>query len=77
MQVSLERDLKLHVEEEPLVPKEEEPQIDAEQLHVEDLVVETSTHVDTSRDEWKFSREVDKLMLEVRENVGQPSSQHR
>ena len=30
MRVSLERELKLHVEEELLVPKEEEPQIDVE-----------------------------------------------
>ena len=30
MQVSLERDLKLHAEEEILVPKEEEPQTNAE-----------------------------------------------
>jgi len=28
MRLSLERELKLHVEEELLVPKEEEPQID-------------------------------------------------
>ena len=50
MRLSLERELKLHVEEELSVPKEEEPQIDVEQLHAEDPVVETSTHVVSSRD---------------------------
>eukprot|EP00253_Pinus_taeda_P013578 PITA_13578 len=50
MQVSLERELKFHADEEPSVPKEEEPQIDAEQPHAEDLGVETSTHANTSRD---------------------------
>ena len=53
MRVSLERELKLHAEEECLVPKEEEPNIDAEQPHVEDPVVETSTHAESSRDGWK------------------------
>ena len=33
MRVSLERELQLQAVEEQLVPKEEEPQIDAEQLH--------------------------------------------
>lgn len=44
------------------------------QPHVEDPGVETSTHVDTSRDGQKHSREVDRLMLDAWENVGQPSS---
>ena len=70
MQVSLERELKLHAEEELSVPKEEEPQIDAKLPHAEDLGVETSTHAETSRDGRKRSREADKLMLDVRENVG-------
>ncbi len=39
--------------------------------------METSTHVETSRDGSKRSREADKLMLDARENVGQPSSQRR
>ena len=47
------------------------------QLHAEDLGVETSTHAETSRDGRKRSREADRLMLDVRENVGQQSSQHR
>ena len=74
MRVSLERELKLHAEEELSVPKEEEPQIDAEQSHVEDLGVETPTHAETFRDERKCLREVDMLMMDARENVGQPSS---
>lgn len=76
MQVSLERELKLHADEEPFVPKEE-PQIDAEQLHAEDPGVETSTHADTSRDGRKHSREADRLMLDARQNVEEPSSQRR
>jgi len=50
MQVSLERELNLHADEEPSIPKEEEPQIDVEHPHAEDLGVETSTHAETSRD---------------------------
>eukprot|EP00253_Pinus_taeda_P004472 PITA_04472 len=77
MRVSLERELKLHVEEELSVPNEEKPQIDVEKLHVDDPGVETSTHAKTSRDGRKRSREVDRLMLDAQENVGQPSSQRR
>ena len=39
--------------------------------------METSTHAETSRDGWKCSKEVDRLMLDALENVGQPSSQRR
>jgi len=39
--------------------------------------VETSTHAESSKYGQKFSREADNLMLDVRENVGQPSSQRR
>ena len=60
--------------EELLVLKEEEPQTDAEQPHVEDPGVDTSTHAESSRDGWKRSREADRLMLDVGENVGQPFS---
>ena len=70
MQVSLERELKLHADEELVVPKDEDPQIAAEQLHAEDPGVETSTHAKTSKDGQKRSREADRLMLDVRENVG-------
>ena len=66
MRVSLERKLKLHAEEELLVPKEEEPQTDVEQLHTEDPRVETSTHAESSRYGQKCSREADILMMDAR-----------
>jgi len=43
MQVSLEREIEIHADEEILTPKVEEPQIDVDQPHVEDPRVETST----------------------------------
>ena len=44
MRESLERDLKLHGDDdELLVPKEEEPPDDVDQPHAEGLRVETST----------------------------------
>ena len=60
-----------------MVPKEEEPQTDAEQPHEEVPRVETSTQAESSRDGRKRTREVDKLLEDVRENVGAPSSQCR
>jgi len=60
-----------------LIPKEEEPPTDAEQPHVEVPGVETSTHVESSRDGWKHSRESHRLLMDVRENVGEPYSHHR
>ena len=60
-----------------LVPKEEEPQTDAEQPHTEVPGVETSTQAKSSRDGWKRTREADRLLSDARENVGEPSSQHR
>lgn len=48
-----------------------------DQPHVEDPVVETTTPGESSRDGQKRSREADRLMLDVRENMGQPSSQRR
>jgi len=56
MRVSLERELQIQVVEELLVPKEEEPQTDAEQLHAEVPGVETSTQEDSSRDGGKRTR---------------------
>ena len=67
----------MHAEEELLVPKEEEPQTDAEKPHAEVSGVETSTHADSSKDGWKHTREADKLSSDARENVEQPSSQCR
>ena len=63
--------------EELLVPKEEEPQTNVEQLHVEVPRMETSTQAESSRDGWKHTREVDRLLSDARENVGEPSSQYR
>eukprot|EP00253_Pinus_taeda_P029488 PITA_29488 len=60
MRLSLEREIELHADEEPSVPKEEDPQIDAKQLHAEDPGVDTSTHAKTSRDGKKCSREADR-----------------
>ena len=77
MRVSLERELQLQVVEELLVPKEEEPQIDAEQRHIEVPRVETSTQAESSRDGQKSTREADKLLEDAREYVGSPSSHRR
>jgi len=76
--VSLERELKLHGDdEELLVPKEDEPPNAVDQPHAKISVVEITTGGDSSRDRRKCSREADRLMQDVRENVGQPSYQHR
>ncbi|MCY6488101.1 hypothetical protein, partial [Actinobacillus pleuropneumoniae] len=74
MRVSLERELELHADEEILAPKVEEPQIDVEKPHVEDLGVETSTQADSSREGRKCTREADRLLDDARENVGAPTS---
>ena len=60
-----------------LVPKEEEPQTNVDQLHVKVLGGETSTQVESSRDGWKHTREANRLFEDARENVGAPSSQLR
>ena len=39
--------------------------------------METSTQAESSRDGWKRTREADRLLLDVRENVGEPSSRCR
>ena len=63
--------------EEILAPKVEEPQIDVEQPHAEDLGVEETTQAKSSRDGRKRTREVDRLLHDVRENVGASTSQRR
>ena len=63
--------------EELLVPKEEEPQTDVEQPHAEVPGVETSIQAESCRDGRKHTREADRLLEDVRENVGAPSSQFR
>lgn len=52
--------------EELLAPKDEEPQTDAEQPHAEVLGVERSTQEESCRDGKKFTREVDRLLSDVR-----------
>lgn len=74
MQVSLERELELHANEELLDPKVEDAQIDVEQSHAEDSGVETSTQAESSREGRKHTKEVDKLLDNARENVGAPTS---
>ena len=63
--------------EELLVPKEEEPQTDAEQPHAEVQGVEISTQAESSRDGQKHTREAGRLLEDARENVVAPSSQRR
>ena len=64
----------MHVDEEILVPKDE-PQ-DVEQPQVEDHGVEKTNHAKPStRNGKKCNREVDRLMLDVAEHVGAPTSQ--
>ena len=77
MRVSLERDLELHADEEILAPKVEEPQIDVKQPHTKDPGVETSTHAESSRKGRKCTREANRLLDDARENVGEPTSQHK
>eukprot|EP00253_Pinus_taeda_P002729 PITA_02729 len=67
MQVSLERELELHAEEEILVPKAE-PHIDVEQPHAKVLGVETSTQEESSREGRKHTREADILLDDAWEN---------
>ena len=77
IRVSLERELEIHIEDEILVPKVEEPQIDVEQPHAEVSGVETSTQAESSKEGSKRTREVDILLDDAWENVGAPSSQCR
>jgi len=63
MSVSLERELKLHGDDEELLfPREEEPLDYVDQLHVEDPIVEITTPRVSSKDGWKCSWEADRLM---------------
>lgn len=57
-------------------PKEE-PQEVVEQPQAEEQKVETSTQAGTSREGRKQTREVDILLLDARENVVAPTSQHK
>eukprot|EP00253_Pinus_taeda_P006501 PITA_06501 len=57
--------------------KVEEPHIDVEKQPTEDLGLETSTQVESSREGRKCTREADRLLDDARENVGEPTSQRR
>ena len=48
-----------------------------EQPQAEVYRVEAPTHAKTSRDRRKHTKEVDRLVLDARENVGAPTSQCR
>jgi hypothetical protein len=76
MRLSLERELDLHVEEELLVPKNESQDVD--QTHEEVHGVEEATHAKPSiRNGRKCTTEADRLRIDVEQNVGAPTSQHR
>ena len=70
MRLSLERETDLHGDEELLVPNNE-PQ-DVEQPQDEDQGVAETTHEDPSTR--KHTREANRLMLDVTEHVGAPTS---
>jgi hypothetical protein len=73
MQLSLERELDLHAEEELLVPKDDSQDVD--QPHEEVHGVEEATHAEPSiRNGRKHTKEPDRLRLDASQNVGAPTS---
>ena len=69
MQLSLERELDFHAEEEMLVPKDESQYLD--QPHEEVHGVEEKTHAEPSIiNGRRLTNEADRLKLDVAENVG-------
>jgi len=77
MRVSLERELKLHADDDILAAKVEEPHIDVEQSHAEEPGVETSTQAESSIEGRKCTKEANKLLDDGLDNVGEPNSQRR
>ena len=76
MRLCLERELDLHAEEELLVPKDEYEDVD--QPHEEVHGMEENTNAEkTIRNGRRRTIEVDRLRLDVEENVGAPTSHHR
>ena len=76
MKLSLERELHLHAEEELLVPKDEPMDVDQPQEEIHG--VEESTHVEPNiRQGRKRTIEAERLKVDVAQNVGVPTSQHR
>ena len=74
--LSLDRELDLHAEKELLVPKDESQDVD--QPHDEVHGLEGNTHADPSiRNGKRHTIEADKRRLDVTQNVGAPTSQHR
>ena len=63
----------MQLDQEVLAPKEE-PQDDVEYPHAEEQRVEVPTHVDTSKDGKKHTKEDDRLILYAREDVVAPTS---
>ena len=76
MQLSLERELHLHAEEELLVPKDEPLDVDQPQEEIHG--VEESTHAEPNiRQGRKHTTEFEILKVDAAQNVGVPTSQHR
>ena len=76
MNLSLERELHLHAEEELLVPKYEPLNVD--QPHEEIHGVEESTHAEPNiRQGRKCTSEAERLKLDAAQNVRVPTSHHR
>ena len=76
MKLSLERELHLYAEEDLLVPKDEPLDVDQPQEEIHGL--EESTHAEPNiRQGRKSTTEVERLKLDVAQNVGVPTSQRR
>ena len=75
MNLSLERELHLHADEELLVPKDEPRDVDHPQEEVHG--VEETTHAAPNIRGQTRTTEVERLNLDVAQNVGAPTSQHR
>ena len=76
MNLSLERELHLHAEEELLIPKYEPLDVDQPQEEIHG--VEESTHAEPNlRQGRKHTTEAERLNLDAAQNVGVPTSQCR
>ena len=76
MKLSLERELHFHAKEELLVPKEEPLDVDQPQEGIHG--VEESIHAEPNiKQGRKRTTEAERLKLDVAQNVGVPTSQHR
>jgi len=74
MRVSPKREIELHADEYIWDPKVEEPHIDVEQPHAEDMGVDTSTQEKYSREGRKCTREANRLLDDAWESMGAPTS---